>query len=76
MINKNDNDTNTLSNGALTAKEKEDLMLSNFGALRSEIHSLAKQITVIKTLERNILFVLLGAIAVASVLGVFIYSLV
>jgi len=76
LINKNDDDTNTPSYGALTSKEKEDLMLSNFGALRSEIHSLTKQITLIKKLERNILFVLLGAIAVALVLGVFIYSLV
>ena len=76
MINKKDDDTNTPLYGALTSKEKEDLMLSNFGALRSEIHSLTKQITLIKKLERNILFVLLGAIAVALVLGVFIYSLV
>ena len=76
MINKNDDDTNTLSNGALTSKEKEDMMLSNFGALRSEIHSLAKQITLIKTLERNILLVLIGTIAIASILGVFIYTLV
>ena len=76
MINKNDDDTNTPSYGALTSKEKEDLMLSNFGALRSEIHSLAKQITLIKKLERNILLVLIGTIAIASILGVFIYTLV
>ena len=44
MIDKND--TNA---GALSSKEKEELLMSSFGSLRSEIHSLAKQISLINT---------------------------
>ena len=56
-----ENDTNA---GALSSKEKDKLLMDSFGALRSEIHSLAKQISFIKTLERNILiFLILCALA-------------
>ena len=59
MIQENDT-----SAGALSPKEKEDLLMDSFGALRSEVHSLAKQISLVKTLERNILiFLILCALA-------------
>ena len=56
-----ENDTNA---GALSSKEKVKVLMDSFGGLWYEIHSLAKQISFIKTLERNILiFLILCALA-------------
>jgi hypothetical protein len=70
MINKNN--TKASVEGALSTKEKEDLLFDSFGALRSEIHSLAKQISFIQTLEKNILVLLLCSLIVVGIVGVFV----
>ena len=63
-----ENDTNA---GALSSKEKDKLLMDSFGALRSEIHSLAKQISFIKTLERNILIFLILCALIGG--GIFLF---
>jgi len=70
MINKNN--TKASVEGALSTKEKEELLMDSFGSLRSEIHSLAKQISFIKTLEKNILVLLLCSLIVVGIVGVFV----
>ena len=70
MINKNN--TKASVEGALSTKEKEELLMDSFGSLRSEIHSLAKQISLIKTLEKNILVLLLCSLIVGGIVGVFV----
>jgi len=70
MINKNN--TKASVEGALSTKEKEELLMDSFGSLRSEIHSLAKQISFIKTLEKNILVLLLCSLIVGGIVGVFV----
>jgi hypothetical protein len=70
MINKNN--TKVSVEGALSTKEKEELLMDSFGSLRSEIHSLAKQISFIKTLEKNILVLLLCSLIVGGIVGVFV----
>ena len=71
MIDKNDTNAGTLS-----SKEKEELLMSSFGSLRSEIHSLAKQISLIKTLERNILIILMFCILTGGGLFLFLTNIV
>jgi hypothetical protein len=70
MIDKNNTESPLL--GALSTKEKEDLLFNSFGVLRSEIHSLAKQISFIQTLEKNILILLFCSLIVGGIVGVFI----
>ena len=70
MINKNN--TKASVEGALSTKEKEELLMDSFGSLRSEIHSLAKQISFIQTLEKNILVLLLCSLIVGGIVGVFV----
>ena len=67
MINKHNTKVS-----ALSTKEKEELLMSSFGSLRSEIHSLAKQISFIQTLEKNILVLLLCSLIVVGIVGVFV----
>tara|TARA_R110002012_G_scaffold106618_1_gene247880 strand:+ start:214 stop:429 length:216 start_codon:yes stop_codon:yes gene_type:complete len=71
MIHENDT-----SAGALSTKEKEKLLMDSFGALRSEIHSLAKQISFIKTLERNILIILMFCVLAGGGIFLFLTNLV
>ena len=71
MINKTDGE-NTPTNGALTPTEKEELLLNSFGELRSEIHSLAKQISFVQTLEKNILLLMLCFLIAGGIVGVFV----
>ena len=71
MIHENDT-----SAGALSTKEKEKLLMDSFGALRSEIHSLAKQISFIKTLERNILIILMLCVLAGGGIFLFLTNLV
>ncbi len=68
-----ENDTNA---GALSSKEKDKLLMDSFGALRSEIHSLAKQISFIKTLERNILIFLILCALIGGGIFLFLTNLV
>ena len=68
-----ENDTNA---GALSSKEKDKRLMDSFGALRSEIHSLAKQISFIKTLERNILIFLILCALIGGGIFLFLTNLV
>jgi len=63
---------NTPTKGALTSKEKEDILFNSFGELRSEIHSLAKQISFVQTLEKNILLLMLCSMIAGGIVGVFV----
>ena len=67
MINKHNTKVS-----ALSTKEKEELLMSSFGSLRSEIHSLAKQISFVQTLEKNILLLMLCFLIAGGIVGVFV----
>ena len=60
------NNTPPDNSGAMTTNERVEQLIQHIGTMRSEIHSISKQVDLLKTIERAVL----GFMAVGLVIAI------